>query len=80
MKAIDGNGRSEIGKAMDMSKIGSAESDVHEEDNVQDGLTDIKGIPEDAGVNEEPGINWDRHQGENEKPERLLNKGKEKAV
>ena len=80
VNAIDGNRRSKSGRAMDASNIGSIESGVHEKDNNMDGITDIRGIPEDAGVNEEPGINWDLHQSENEKPKRSLNKGKEKAV
>ena len=80
VKGVGEKERSESGRAKDAPNIGSTESDVHENDSLQDGITDIKGIPEDAGVDEEQGINWDLHQGENENPKRSSNKGKERAI
>jgi hypothetical protein len=60
------------------SDIGTSEVDDGDDNRSRITDVEIKGIPEEAHVDEEPGINW--HFGENDGPEQLTEKGKEKAV
>lgn len=84
VKKVEGEERSSENGAPESGHRTSSESVVANSDNGKNDDTDvgteIKGIPNSAGVDQEPGINWDLHQAGLSSPRPTSKKGKEKAV
>ncbi|MCJ1471398.1 hypothetical protein MMC13_000037 [Lambiella insularis] len=79
VKKVEGEERnSESGHRA--GSLSVATDGVNRRDEDPDIGKEIKGIPNSAGVDEKPGINWDLHQDELDSPKPKSKKGKEKAV